>query len=514
MRPVAWRTVTAPFVVLVALSPSTSCGGGSQSSAGAAPQAAQDAREWAEEAHPSGFTLEHPRDWQVRRDDGTGRIDLTGRDGEAAVIWPLMAQPQAAAGTFDAATAAALLGQMAGRLWPDARWQQPEPLGPGAIRIRGARGDAPATAALTWVASPRAVAAFVWGTSAPEADGAALADVFARIFSSFRLAGEPAAAAGAPRLRYVPWRDPNEQAFTLQVPQGWQVGGGLARYAAVDTRVGVEATSADGAIRVTIGDPSLPPFTEPSQMLAMAGFPEGSWYSPGYGVQMQVLRYLAGRDFVARYVQENLGQLCEAVSIEQLSDRDDAVRAINAVYAQYGTLGVIVNLSAGEAHFTCRRPNGPARGYTFAATQSTRGYGTGLWNVEHLYGFLASPERAAEAQQALTRMIGSFELDPQWVSMQQHLTAQVSHIVTQTNSQISDLIVRGFEERSAVYDEIARRRSNATLGLQDVIDEATGQPYRVESGSSYYWIDHRGNIVGTDTYTLPGIDFRELLRLR
>jgi hypothetical protein len=60
-------------------------------------------------------------------------------------------------------------------------------------------------------------------------------------------------------------------------------------------------------------------------------------------------------------------------------------------------------------------------------------------------------------------------------------------------------------------DEIDRRRSNAILGVVDVVDEQTGKEYKVENSSSYYWIDHRGNIVGTDTYTVPNIDFRELL---
>jgi hypothetical protein len=35
----------------------------------------------------------------------------------------------------------------------------------------------------------------------------------------------------------------------------------------------------------------------------------------------------------------------------------------------------------------------------------------------------------------------------------------------------------------------------------------------VQSGSSYYWIDHRGNIVGTDIHSRPSLDFRELVRL-
>jgi hypothetical protein len=62
-------------------------------------------------------------------------------------------------------------------------------------------------------------------------------------------------------------------------------------------------------------------------------------------------------------------------------------------------------------------------------------------------------------------------------------------------------------------DEIDRRRSNVILGVEDVIDPVTGRQIKIESGSEYYWIDHRGTIVGTQTDTRPNLDFRQLIRL-
>jgi hypothetical protein len=62
-------------------------------------------------------------------------------------------------------------------------------------------------------------------------------------------------------------------------------------------------------------------------------------------------------------------------------------------------------------------------------------------------------------------------------------------------------------------DELSRRRENAILGVEDVVDPVTGRELKVESGSNYYWIDHRGDIVGTQTDTRPNLDFRELTRL-
>ena len=44
-------------------------------------------------------------------------------------------------------------------------------------------------------------------------------------------------------------------------------------------------------------------------------------------------------------------------------------------------------------------------------------------------------------------------------------------------------------------------------------DEQLGREWEVSSGSNYYWIDPQGYIVGTDTYTRPEIDFRELVHV-
>ena len=48
------------------------------------------------------------------------------------------------------------------------------------------------------------------------------------------------------------------------------------------------------------------------------------------------------------------------------------------------------------------------------------------------------------------------------------------------------------------------------MEVEDLTDE-NGNTFRVDSGSSYYWIDPSGTIVGTDTHTQPDVDFRQLV---
>src|SRR5579883_1369180 len=45
-----------------------------------------------------------------------------------------------------------------------------------------------------------------------------------------------AAASNDQAISYTSWRDPKEGAFTVDVPHGWKVTGGLYRFAPIDVR--------------------------------------------------------------------------------------------------------------------------------------------------------------------------------------------------------------------------------------------------------------------------------------
>ena len=247
-------------------------------------------------------------------------------------------------------------------------------------------------------------------------------------------------------------------------------------------------------------------------MLEWTGFREGSPYSPGYGVTFIVQRFRDGVAFARQYVTGAVAQQCPGVQVTGGRPRPELVEAINRLYAQNGT-GVSLQMSAGEVEFTCTRNNEATGGYVFAMTQRTATAGMAIWIVDKLYGFLAPPGQVSAARALLAQMVASIQINPAWFQRQQQTTGAVSRIVAQTNEVISQGISDSWKQQQASQDELSRRRSNATLGLDDTIDTATGQRYKVESGSHYYWVDPRGNIVGTDVYTRPNLDFRELTRL-
>jgi hypothetical protein len=463
---------------------------------------------WVAHKEPMGFSVDLPPGWNVRADRASGRAEFQGSEGEHVIVWPVFI-PTA----MQKAAASSVLHKLATKLWSDVQWERPQPVGETVVRLRGRSEDRLAVSLLTWVTSPKGSAGYVYAMAAPEARYRQLEETFAKILQSFQATGAPAKEQ-EPSLSYVRWQDPRENAFSLEVPSQWKISGGLFRFASVDVRAAWEVISPEGQIGITGGDAEVPAFTLPTPMLEMTGFREGTWYSPGYGVNMMVRRYIPGTAFAREYVTTKVARGCSDLTFTEMRDRPDAVQAINAINAQYGGLGMSVSLTAGEVAFTCRRGDQVMQGYYFAGTQLTESPGMGgVWNVEYLFGYLAARDKAEQAQSVLNTIIKSIQLNPQWVAMQQNITANTSQIVSRTNAEISNIISESYWSRQATMDELSRRRSNATLGVEDVVDPATGREIKVESGSNYYWIDHRGTIVGTDTDTRPNIDFRELIRL-
>jgi hypothetical protein len=68
-------------------------------------------------------------------------------------------------------------------------------------------------------------------------------------------------------------------------------------------------------------------------------------------------------------------------------------------------------------------------------------------------------------------------------------------------------------DRWASWDRISEKRQDVLGGKTNVIDPQTGQVYKAQAGSSYYWIDPTRNVIaGTNLPYQPTWDFREMIQ--
>ena len=225
--------------------------------------------------------------------------------------------------------------------------------------------------------------------------------------------GTPARAASLKVPRMIPWSDPNENAFSCPVPEGWSVRGGLVRLNALDIRPELLVMSPDGQVLVRIGDSFIGQMVNFNQAMQAYGFPEGSTYGP-YGVQMLVLRYLPGIRYALDYYLPNrLGQFggVREQDLPQLSQQAQAI---------YSRVGLPVRVDTGEAVFDAQTQEGPRKGYIFCQTRLTSSpglpQGAGAWEVLTLMGYLAAPQREALAEAVFSAMASGFKPNPAWLT--------------------------------------------------------------------------------------------------
>ena len=339
------------------------------------------------------------------------------------------------------------------------------------------------------------------------------------MLESFKF-GRPASAPPAPPkpdISFALFQDPVEGAFSVRIPKDWQAQGGTNRRAATDLVHHVLVVSPDQKSWVQFNDPSTPLFVLPTQPLAWAGYPEGTMYSPGYGVSGLVSRYLPGETFLKQYLLRNLAPKVGKFEIVNLKDQPDAVAEFNRIYSEFMNMGVQLTLHAGEAAFRYERNGEPFVGYGTALTQvaympSMQG---GNWMVPVLAIYTCPEREAPNIQDLASRMFQSFQMNPVWVARQQQTNANVGRIVAETGREISRIISDAYWTRQGVMDNVHRKFSNAILGVTDVRDPETGETWKVEAGHNFYWAKGAGRgVAGTDTYTRPDINFRPLFEIK
>jgi len=315
----------------------------------------------------------------------------------------------------------------------------------------------------------------------------------------------PLAAGGAsstPAMAWTAFQDPLEQAFSIDVPQGWTVRGGLFRMGFSDERPMVDLLSPDGRINVRLGDLSIPTYALPNPYHAR----EGEIYDLGAQAQLVVAHYRTGPEFAVLYSHVRFYQNCH-----------------NAV-GDAGSLGFTLpdyipseipapKTSSGAIAYRCG--SGPNERIAFAYARTSEG--NGIWGVPTLGSFLSSPDKLQIAQAVLLHCAQTFKLNPAWVEKQKQMDAyamqyqrarqqqriqELGQQVRQFEAKMQTMRdqVASFERHQAAFQNQVDGFSQALRGVTATIDPFTGEAKEVWTGqTSNYWENGRGDVVNSAT---------------
>ncbi|HYB08497.1 MAG TPA: hypothetical protein VEJ16_02360 [Alphaproteobacteria bacterium] len=320
-----------------------------------------------------------------------------------------------------------------------------------------------------------------------------------------RTAGPP-----QPSISFVTWRDPIEGAFTVRVPQGWTVGGGMRRASAIDPRSAVDVRSPDGVVHAFLGDYSIGTFEVPDAARLRMGMREGQTIPAGPNSPMAVtlMRYMPGAQFAHQYI---LRQCRDAhiLNVQELPDvgRGLAVGA-EALNAQYHPR---VSARAADVAFQCENREGKVEVGSVLATPPN-GVGISMWTVPLLAAYTTTdPARAALGNAVMNMLIATFQYDRAWEARFNAQVAKVTgHVLGEQNALLRNVQARAGQQAAASLNHPNDFTPSSgvvkpadTSGNKTVCSD-TGTCASVSTAHTYYWMNNSQQIVpGPETGEPP-----------
>lgn len=448
----------------------------------------------------SAFTLQYPTNWKVAADPRSGRIDVASPHGASLSILPFFLANTA----VNQSNAPTLLNLMLQQTAPNNAWSQPQAIGNNAIKSTYSSQTESAAASIVFTPTPKGTAGRFCITRVPKGAQQIGADTFAHIMNSLRFVGAPNAGSqqtsgGMGAITYTQFVDPDQNSFSVEVPQGWKNSGGMVRPIAIDARPWVKSVSPDDTVTAFLGDPQIGPCSIPSALNYKLGARLGQTTTTSYGLKTVWLNYQTAPVFLKKYGHMILTKFATDIQEQGVEEHPDIARVMNKNCTAS---------SAASIKFTANYNGVPVVAYFLGSTKSLVAYGTGMWWVTLLGGVVTTAENESAGVEVFLHMLRSFQYNQQWSSNAIKAAGDTSRIVTDTSNSVFNTISNSYWARQAVQDRAHRNFSNYIRGTQDLQDPQTGNVYNVEYGPKYHWIDSGGTVFGTDSTETPGVDWR------
>lgn len=266
-------------------------------------------------------------------------------------------------------------------------------------------------------------------------------------------AAQAAPAQGLSQVSWTTFTDPYEHAFTIDVPRGWKVAGGVYRKIPLWGSLVLRALSPDRRTLIAIGDPDSVPYGAP----------------------------IAAQDYVRRFTESAMSPACTGLQIVEVHELQDVEQ-----YAMSHSLGTFSQWSAAQASFTCggERQAGMA-GKAIAVMQYMTTLRSG--HAQVLAAFVTTSGQEDAADQLLNHMIQSKVQNPAWSAQQEH-TAEGLH-------QAALARWRGEQRQFGQMDDAITNTGHFAA--------PDGRRYDLDARPRYEWLMPDGSTIGTDTPTAP-----------
>lgn len=314
------------------------------------------------------------------------------------------------------------------------------------------------------------------------------------------------------RSDWVKYEDPLEHAFTVEVPAGWTVRGGMYRLGYSDHRSMVDATSPDGSVNIRFGDVALPTYFLPTPY-----HKEGEVADLGAQAQGTYARYRTGAEFVVLYAGSRFKSQCQT---HTQRPNDQPLPAMPTMPDARN--GGPMQATQGQATYACAAAgHGSRTAFAYALTALY----PNLWQARVILSVLAPSKQMAQVRSIVEHLTGTMQLSPEWVARQNQMDQDALVYQEQRqqqrrrmlSQQVAQFEVRmqGMQSQVAAFEAGQARQAAQVASVGNTLTGVTpttdplGNPHTVFTGpKSGYWINGRGETMNSDAS--PGAGWQRL----
>ena len=121
--------------------------------------------------------------------------------------------------------------------------------------------------------------------------------------------------------------------------------------------------------------------------------------------------------------------------------------------------------------------------------------------------FMTTPkDEFIDWEDTLNQVASSLQFSDTFISQynsQQDAVMTTFQNIRNIGNQTSDIIMSAWESRSATYDRMSQKQSDATLGYERVYDTENGEIYKAYNGFTDDYTGERYKLISDDMYTKP-----------
>ncbi|MBI2848203.1 MAG: hypothetical protein HYX83_03420 [Chloroflexi bacterium] len=292
------------------------------------------------------------------------------------------------------------------------------------------------------------------------------------------------------------WQDPNEKAFKILLPEGWDITGGIQR---VNTDPTYQLDARKGKARFFLQNPVPVQHWAPTQYTAMMGYREGT-YIPALGFQFFLLRYHPPRQYISDIILASLKQQYPDIRIVEMQDLPEVARAYKDPSA--------TNAEAASATLAFTDGGVPMKaGYTVWNDYFAGPEGSAAW-VARVIGVIAPEAEFQTTSKLLAWALSTIKIEPAWLQAEVQGSAERQKMVRATTDRIREMEYKMFTEERNINLKIGGNWMEA-LGPNMHARDMNGNPVVLPNpGAGNDWgQDSKGGFQPFDRNNRPkGID--------